>query len=137
MFADVDDTTTGSITVQNNAGVIVGLNNNTQLKFDLNAFTIENVLTNQDFNFKVRNPTSTSAIKVDATNSYVGIFQATPTKTLDVGGDVNISGNLTVSGTQTNISVTNLQVKDGDIVIAAECRPLAKSVSFVVVEVKE
>ena len=32
---------------------------------------------------------------------------------------------------------TNLQVKDGDIVIAAECRPLAKSVSFVVVEVKE
>jgi small subunit ribosomal protein S17 len=32
---------------------------------------------------------------------------------------------------------TNLQVNDGDIVIAAECRPLAKSVSFVVVEVKE
>ena len=32
---------------------------------------------------------------------------------------------------------TNLEVKDGDMVIAAECRPLAKSVSFVVVEVKE
>jgi len=32
---------------------------------------------------------------------------------------------------------SNLPVKDGDIVIAAECRPLAKSVSFVVVEVKE
>ena len=32
---------------------------------------------------------------------------------------------------------TNLQVNEGDIVIAAECRPLAKSVSFVVVEVKE
>ena len=32
---------------------------------------------------------------------------------------------------------TNLEVNNGDIVIAAECRPLAKSVSFVVVEVKE
>ena len=32
---------------------------------------------------------------------------------------------------------TNLQVNDGDTVVAAECRPLAKSVSFVVVEVKE
>ena len=32
---------------------------------------------------------------------------------------------------------SNLEVKDGDMVIAAECRPLAKSVSFVVVEVKE
>ena len=73
LYADANDTTTGSITVQNNAGVIVGLNNNTQLKFDSNAFTIENVLTNQDFNLKVRNPTATSAIKVDATNSYVAV----------------------------------------------------------------
>lgn len=32
---------------------------------------------------------------------------------------------------------TNLIVNEGDTVIAAECRPLAKSVSFVVVEVKE
>ena len=32
---------------------------------------------------------------------------------------------------------SNLQVNEGDLVVAAECRPLAKSVSFVVVEVKE
>ena len=32
---------------------------------------------------------------------------------------------------------TNLDVNEGDMVIAAECRPLAKSVSFVVVEVKK
>ncbi|MDA0756364.1 MAG: 30S ribosomal protein S17 [Crenarchaeota archaeon] len=32
---------------------------------------------------------------------------------------------------------SNLQVNEGDIVVAAECRPIAKSVSFVVVEVKE
>tara|TARA_B100000929_G_scaffold100536_1_gene79236 strand:+ start:3786 stop:4115 length:330 start_codon:yes stop_codon:yes gene_type:complete len=32
---------------------------------------------------------------------------------------------------------SNLDINEGDIVIAAECRPLAKSVSFVVVGVKE
>ena len=32
---------------------------------------------------------------------------------------------------------SNLDINEGDIVIAAECKPLAKSVSFVVVEVKE
>ena len=32
---------------------------------------------------------------------------------------------------------TNLEVNEGDTVVAAECRPIAKSVSFVVVEVKE
>ncbi len=32
---------------------------------------------------------------------------------------------------------SNLDVKEGDRVIAAECRPISKSVSFVIVEVKE
>ena len=32
---------------------------------------------------------------------------------------------------------SNIEVKEGDIVVAAECRPLSNSVSFVVVEVKE
>jgi small subunit ribosomal protein S17 len=31
---------------------------------------------------------------------------------------------------------SNIEVEEGDKVLAAECRPLAKSVSFVVVEVK-
>ena len=31
---------------------------------------------------------------------------------------------------------SNLDVKEGDRVIAAECRPISKSVSFVVIEVK-
>ena len=31
---------------------------------------------------------------------------------------------------------SNIDVKEGDKVLAAECRPIAKSVSFVVVEVK-
>ncbi|MGI0004625.1 MAG: 30S ribosomal protein S17 [Candidatus Nitrosotenuis sp.] len=29
-----------------------------------------------------------------------------------------------------------LEIKEGDVVVAAECRPIAKSVSFAVVEVK-
>ncbi len=31
---------------------------------------------------------------------------------------------------------SNINVKEGDYVIAAECRPISKSVSFVVVEVR-
>lgn len=32
---------------------------------------------------------------------------------------------------------SNIEVQEGDNIIAAECRPIAKSVSFVVVRVKE
>ena len=31
---------------------------------------------------------------------------------------------------------SNIKVKEGDFVIAAECRPISKSVSFVIVEVR-
>ena len=31
---------------------------------------------------------------------------------------------------------SNINVQEGDFVVAAECRPISKSVSFVVVEVK-
>ena len=115
LTADSDDTTTGAITIQNNDGLTVGLSNNTKLSFTNNAFTIANQLTGQDVEVKVRRPAETSAIKVDATNARVGIFKASPTKTLDVGGDVNIDGNLVVSGTQTSIDVTTLTVEDKNI----------------------
>ena len=45
----------------------------------------------------------------------MGIFKASATKTLDVGGDVNIDGNPVVSGTQTFIDVTPLTVEDKNI----------------------
>ena len=40
--SDGDDTTVGALTIQNNAGLTVGLNNNTKLQFTNNAFTIAN-----------------------------------------------------------------------------------------------
>ena len=114
LTADSDDTTTGAITIQNNDGLTVGLSNNTKLSFTNNAFTIANQLTGQDVEVKVRRSAETSAIKVDATNARVGIF-VVPTKTLDVGGDVNIDGNPVVSGTQTSIDVNPLTVEDKNI----------------------
>ena len=45
----------------------------------------------------------------------MGIFKASPTKTLDVGGDVNIDGNPVVSGTQTSHRCNPLTVEDKNI----------------------
>ena len=120
LVSDGDDTTVGALTIQNNAGLTVGLNNNTKLQFTNNAFTIANQLTGQDVEIKVRNPAELSALKVDATNSRVGIYKVSPTKTLDVGGDVNIDGNLVVAGTTTSIDVQDLRVEDKNIELAID-----------------
>ena len=115
LVSDSDDTTVGALTIQNNAGLTIGLNNNTKLQFTNNAFTIANQLSNQDVEIKVRTPAEVSAFKIDTSASAVGIYKANPTATLHVGGNTKIDGNLTVSGTTTSVDTVNLRVEDKNI----------------------
>lgn len=115
LVSDGDDTTVGALTIQNNAGLTLGLNNNTKLQFTNNAFTIANQLSNQDVEIKVRTPAEVSAFKIDTSSSAVGIYKASPTATLHVGGSVIIDENLTVKGTTTAVDTVNLRVEDKNI----------------------
>jgi len=115
LVSDSDDTTVGALTIQNNAGLTIGLNNNTKLQFTNNAFTIANQLSNQDVEIKVRTPAEVSAFKIDTSASAVGIYKENPTSTLHVGGNATIDGNLTVSGTTTSVDTVNLRVEDKNI----------------------
>ena len=115
LVSDSDDTTTGALTIQNNAGLTVGLNQNTKLQFTNNAFTIANQLSNQDVEIKVRTPAEVSAFKIDSSASAVGIYKASPTATLHVGGNAIIDGNLTIGGTQTAVDTVTLRVEDKNI----------------------
>ena len=47
----------------------------------------------------------------------VGIAQGTPTSTLHVGGDVHITGGLTVEGTSTTVNTTNTLIADAIITV--------------------
>ncbi len=116
LTADSDDTTTGAISIQNDEGLTLGGSLQSQLNTKNNGhLTIQQNLTDKNVEIIVRRPADTSALKIDTAGGYVGIFKANPTKTLDVGGDVNIDGNLVVSGTQTSIDVTTLVVEDKNI----------------------
>ena len=53
----------------------------------------------------------------------VGIGTETPTEKLDINGNVNITGDLYISGTTTNINTQDLYVKDHQIVIGNVTTP--------------
>lgn len=53
-------------------------------------------------------------------NGNVGIGSSSPQKTLDVGGDVKISGNLIVAGTTFTVDSQNLSIKDKIIELAGD-----------------
>jgi len=115
---DINDLTEGSITVQNNDGVIIGINNDTSLRYASNSFIIQNNFANADIAFKIKTPAVTDAIYIDASAQAVGIFNNTPTYPLDVIGNVRIQGNLTIQGTGTATITEDLRVEDKTIELA-------------------
>ena len=129
--SDANDITTGTLKIQNNGGLTIGLNDNLTLKYGSvslpNASIIKNNVSGSDISFNVSNPAEVSAVYIDATTyttslttstGRVGIFNTTPTRTLDIAGDVRIQGNLNIEGTGTSAIVEDLRVEDKTIELA-------------------
>ena len=129
--SDANDITTGTLKIQNNGGLTIGLNDNLTLKYGSvslpNASIIKNNVSGSDISINVSNPAEVSAVYIDATTyttslttstGRVGIFNTTPTRTLDIAGDVRIQGNLNIEGTGTSAIVEDLRVEDKTIELA-------------------
>ena len=116
--------TTGTLTIQNSGGLTIGLSQNNVQKVVGPRFYIENQLTDHDLSLRVKSSTfgaiSVDAIYVDASTAKVGIFTTNrlPAYTLDVEGDLRVTGNFIVEGDQTSIDVATLRVEDKNIEIA-------------------
>ena len=123
-------TTTGTLTVSNNGGITLGLSQNVVQRIVGPRFYIENQITDEDISLRVKSSQAGSvtvdAIYIDASTERVGIFtkDATgtssrlPEYTLDVDGDLRVTGNLLVEGETTSIDVATLRVEDKNIELA-------------------
>ena len=129
MKTDRNTSTTGSLAVQNPAGLSVGVSDTvyTVLKVDTNFVTaLENQRQDRDFTIRTRRGnTFDPAFYADASAKRVGIFTETPSAELDVFGSGNFSGsltvggNLTVTGDTTFLDVATIKVEDKNIELAA------------------
>jgi len=112
----------GSLTVSNSAGITIGPNANTVISPLGADFVYSNQLLDENVIFRVTSSGSgagqVDAIYIDAQNQRVGVFKSNPDYTLDVSGDLRITGNLLVEGTQASIDVNNLRIQDKQIELA-------------------
>lgn len=103
----------GQIRILNATPMVLGANQNTELKFSNNSFQINSNIINQNFTLQSFNSGGLKpSIFVNAQNEYVGIYTNLPTATLDVAGNTRIRGNLTVEGATTTINTTNIAIED-------------------------
>ncbi len=123
LYNDEDGIIVGSLNLQSNNGLTLGGFSNIRHRIDGNTYFIQNDILNSDISINVKNTVDSpvaaevSAIYIDAGTNRIGLFNSSPTSTLDVNGDVVISGNLSVGGTTTTINSTVIEIEDKNIVL--------------------
>ena len=100
-------TTTNQLIVANAIPLLLGPAQNSQIDVDSSKFNLTAKTKYQNFGIYV-NPdgTVTGAVYINSTAQQVGIFTTTPTATLDVNGNAQIRGNLTLTGTSLIINTS-------------------------------
>lgn len=121
MLRTVDNLLTGSLTIDNATPLLLG--DEQELRFEVTpSYTaLKGQSNGMDFRIILRDGAGAplNAVWIDNANECIGIFNNDPQATLDVAGDVYISGKLTVaSGDVTTISSTELVIKDKTITLA-------------------
>lgn len=124
MSSEENTSTVGTVTIQNSTPLILGAGQNNEFRIDQVSMQLVSNTSGQDFLFKVKNSTGlVDAITVKSINERVGIFNVDPSYTLDVNGDVRVSGNFTVEGTTTTIATTQMTIEDKNIILANVASP--------------
>tara|TARA_B100000900_G_scaffold394831_1_gene392627 strand:- start:7673 stop:9514 length:1842 start_codon:yes stop_codon:yes gene_type:complete len=119
LASDSDDATSGALTVRNNLGLTVGLTDNNVVKVTVDGVVNENNVSNQNYTFRMTTSSGKKdAMTIDSGNNRIGIYNTTPSETLDVGGNMRVAGNLIVDGETTELDIQKLLVRDKSIELA-------------------
>ena len=122
--ADGDGETVGSITIKNSNGLSIGVDDTQYAKLYIsgNRTYLEQQRKDTDFSIRTKRGNITEdAIYIDASARRIGFFTDTPQTALDIDGDfqttgnVSIGGDLIVEGNTTYFNVSTLRVEDKNI----------------------
>ena len=107
---DTDNSINGLLRITKDAGITIGSADQFSLRVDPS---------NQDIAFSVnRNNFQESAISINAESRTVDLYSTISGSRVNVGGDLVITGNLTVNGSTTTVNTTSLAITDKTIELA-------------------
>ena len=117
----------GTVTIANTTPLVLGVNQNNEIKISTDDIQINSNIINQDFKINILNNTGPkTAIVIDAENERMGIFTtelSPPSTTLDINGNIRVRGDMLVEGSTSTINTTNLAIEDAQIELAKTDAP--------------
>jgi hypothetical protein len=122
--SDANGETVGTLKILNNGGLTIGASQANVQKIVGPRFYIENQLNDNDISLRVASSLygsiTVDALYIDASTGRVGIFNVgrLPQYTLDVEGDLRVTGDLLIEGDATSLDVATLRVEDKNIELA-------------------
>ena len=108
--SNANDTTSGTLGVLNDSGLIVGADNDFSVFVDAQGVHLASLIADADLTFRVNDGgTNVTAMYIDASANRIGIGTTTPTTKLDVSGTINataFTGPITGVVNSSTINVT-------------------------------
>jgi len=130
----VDQQIEAALFVKGSEGLIVGYGDSQYAAFKtIDSGTTTSIELKQlNYDFSIRVPQGNNfidALTIDTSAQSIGIYQDTPTATLDVNGDgqfsgnLTVNGNLTVEGTTTTVNTATMTIEDPNIELGTTSTP--------------
>ena len=119
--SDESDITTGTLGVLNDGGITIGSDSDFTALINSNTTTLKTNLQDRDFLLQVNSSVTgglTDTIKATASTLKLDIFEGRSTSTVEMGGNLLVQGDLTVSGATSYLDTNTLRVNDKNIELA-------------------
>lgn len=120
-----NNTSLGTLTINNSGGITIGNNSGIESvshRLLNNIYYIQSRINDQDISLNIVSSAAGSvpidAIYIDSSEKAIGIFRNDPEYTLDVSGDLRVTGDLLIEGEKTSLDVLDLRVQDKTIELA-------------------
>jgi hypothetical protein len=114
----------GLLRITRDAGIIIGSANQLNLSVNSGNVNISNSAGERNMSFSVRRSgTQETALSISSTTRTIDLYSAFSNSRVNVGGDVVISGNLTVNGGTTTVNTEILTIEDKNIELARIASP--------------
>jgi hypothetical protein len=121
---DTSNTFNGQISVGVDAGVVIGSGNQMNLLVSSGDIEISNFASDKDLFLKVRKGIDQeNAVVIDSSARIVDIYSGKPDSTVNIGGSLVVTGDLTVEGTTTTINTANVTIEDKTLTLANVAAP--------------